>query len=84
MPVPVAHTLSYQSPTQLLWAKEAGLQNDLAKVVRYCKKLPDKEQSLVKVKWPFFCAARLVRAVKYVPDFVRAFNFLMLAFLMAV
>ena len=52
LPVPVAHTLSYQSPTQLLWAKEAGLQNDLAKVVRYCKKLPDKEQSLVKVNWP--------------------------------
>ena len=72
LPVPVAHTLSYQSPSQLLWAKEAGLQvrvsasslpachhnrewtlqslqNDLAKVVRYCKKLPDKEQSLVKV-----------------------------------
>lgn len=71
LPVSVAHTLSYQSPIQLLWAKELGLQvrintlslkslsqmcmllqNDIAKVMRYCKKLPDKEQSLVKASSP--------------------------------
>lgn len=48
-PVSVPHMLSYQAPTTLFWAKEAGLQNDLTKVLRYSHKLPEKEASLMKV-----------------------------------
>eukprot|EP00731_Ephydatia_muelleri_P016795 Em0009g1219a len=49
-PFPVAPTrsLSYQIPGSLLWASESVLQSDMTKIIRYSRKLPEKEGALVK------------------------------------
>lgn len=50
-PVSVSHVFSYQlAPGNLQWAKEPVLQADMAKILRYSHKLPEKEASFVKVK----------------------------------
>ena len=50
-PVSLPHVFSYQlGPGNLHWAKEPVLHADLAKVLRYSHKLPEKESSFVKVQ----------------------------------
>ena len=65
-PVSLSQRLSYQSPSNLVWVSDSVLQvciiqkcvpsivivlqNDIAKVVRYSTKLPEKEASFVKVR----------------------------------
>ena len=49
-PVSLSHIFSYQlAPGHLNWAKEAVVQADMTKVMRYSHKLPEKEGSFVKV-----------------------------------
>lgn len=48
-PVSVPRAMSYQTQSNLYWAKEGGLQNDFTKLLRYSHKLPEKEASLIKV-----------------------------------
>lgn len=49
-PVSVSHVFSYQlAPGNLQWAKEPVIQADMAKILRYSHKLPEKEASFVKV-----------------------------------
>lgn len=47
-PVEPAHLPSFHTPSNLFWAKESVLQTDVSKVIRYSRKLPDKETSLLK------------------------------------
>ena len=48
-PLPPPRPLSFQTPNNFLWAEEGVLQSDITKVIRYSRKLPEKESSLVKV-----------------------------------
>lgn len=47
-PVPPSRNLSYQVPGSLLWASESVLQSDMTKIIRYSRKLPEKEGALFK------------------------------------
>jgi hypothetical protein len=47
-PLPPPRPLSFQFPNNFFWAEEGVLQNDITKVIRYSRKLPEKESSLVK------------------------------------
>lgn len=47
-PVGPSHLPSFHTPSNLFWVKESVLQTDVSKVIRYSRKLPDKEASLLK------------------------------------
>jgi hypothetical protein len=47
-PIAPPRNLSFQNTANLSWISDSVLQNDLSKLVRYSRKLPDKETSYLK------------------------------------